>query len=203
MAKITTKIPKQPVELVRNRVAEILLDELDNQFQIQYDPDYDVFVDIESQNPYVDKVDLPLVSVSVLKGTYGNKNQGQQDGKYQLAVEVFTSSPTTGTQKGDQRATFWLHKLMAACRYILEDPIYKWLGYNPNAFIIRTFVSDFIIYESKKDDAACTIGGRLIFNFEVVESNQLIVPQLADGYLTKAQLYLTAQGYKWDYIQYS
>jgi len=203
MPVITNIIPEQPVELVRNRVAEILLDELDNQVSLFMNYDLDVDVDVESQNPYVDKVDMPLVSVSVLKGNLGNKHQGQQDGKYQLAVEVFTNAKSTAAQKADQRATFHLHKIMGAVRYILEDPKYKWLGYVQNTFIIRTFLSDFIIYESKKDDANCTIGGRWVLNFEVVESNTLITPQLADGYLTKAKLYLTAQGYKWDYIQYS
>lgn len=203
MAKITNKITAQPFELVRNRVAEILFDELDNQFQIQYDPDFDVDVELESANPYFAEVDLPLISVSLLKGNYSNKNQGQQDGKYQLAVHVFTSSINRPDQPGNQKATFWLHKLLGACKYILEDPIYKWLGYKANEFIIRTLISDFIIYEIKSDDAKNVIGGHLILTFDVVESNVLIVPQLAEGYDTKVKLFLTSQGYKWTTEQYS
>jgi hypothetical protein len=84
----------------------------------------------------------------------------------------------------------------------LEDPKYKHLGFEPG-FIKRTFVSESIVYESKKDDAKSTVGARILFEVEVIESNELIVPTLADGYDTIVKLGTTEKGYFWSTTQYS
>lgn len=203
MAKLNLAIPKQQIEFVRDRVANILYDELSNQYLYTYNKLFeDVNVALEGKNPYIDKTELPIVNVSYVKANYSNKHQGQADGKYQIIVEPYCSAPSSATESGDVKATFDVQYLLGVCRYILEDPVYKHLGFAPG-FIKRTFVSESVIYEAKKDDALSTVGARLLFEVEVVETNDLIVPKLADGYDTIVKLGLTDKGYIWSTIQYS
>lgn len=194
MAQINYIIPPQKYELARNRIGEILIDEFDNQLLLTGNYDLDIKVDVEGQNPYYDKVELPAINVSLLNGGFGNKNQGSVDGNYIYAIDAFTSAKTTNTMKGDKLSTFKLHKLLGIARAILEDPKYKTLGYVPG-FVMRTGFTNIDIMEIKKDDALNTIGGRLLFAVSLNEITALGVPRLIDGYETRVKISNTDQGY--------
>lgn len=201
-AKIDKVIPPANIELVRDAVAAILTVEVDNQFILSYDKDFEkAEVILEGANPYIDKVDLTVINVSVLKGLFGNKHQGSADGTWQIGIEVFCKAKTTATQKGDVISTLKLQKMLRVCRYILEDPKYKTLIFKPG-FILRSLVTDWIAYDIKKDDALNVAGGRLIYSPVINESNSLIKPGYLDGYDTIVKLATTQLGYQYKVDQY-
>lgn len=200
--KINKIITAQNIELVRDAVAAILEIEIDHQyFLTSYNKDLQAEVQLESNNPFIDKVDLSVISVSVLKGTFGNKHQGSQDGTWQIAIEVFCKAKSTPTRKGDVISTLKLHKLLGICRYILEDPQYKTLIFQPG-FILRSLVTDELIYDMKMHDAVHVAGGRLIYTPQINESNSLLTPKYLDGYDTIVKLATTQLGYKFSTDQY-
>ena len=197
MSKITNIIPAQNYELVRNRIAEILIDEISMQLILSGNYELDLTVDIENQSPN-DKTELPLINVSLINGNYGNKSyNGSITSTYQYTVDCYTNSKTINTTKGIQISTFKCHKLLGVCRYILENPIYKTLGYNAG-FIQRVFISDLQIAASKNgnDDAFNTVMGRLTFNVVVTETVDLLKPTIASGYNTRIKIGNTNNGYQ-------
>jgi hypothetical protein len=200
-AKINKIIGQQNIELVRDAIAAILEVEVDNQYLLTYDKNLQAEVQLESNNPFIDKVDLSVIAVSLLKGQFANKHQGSSDGTWQIGIEVFCKAKSTQTRNGDVISTLKMHRLLGICRYILEDPQYKTLIFQPG-FILGTLISDELIYDMKVHDAVHVAGGRLIFTIRVNESNSLIVPKYLDGYDTIVKLATTQLGYRYSIDQY-
>ena len=193
MSKITQIISTQRFESIRDRILEILVDEMDHQYYLTSDEDLNVSVFIERNNP-IDKTELSAIVVSLAKGAYSNKNQGSVDGDYIYNVDVYTNSKTTENGAGDTLAAIKMQKLMGVCRSILEDPIYKTLGFAP-PFLMKTNVSEFNIAAGNKEDALNTGMGRLTFNVTTNETNKLIVPNLIEGYETTVKIDNSGKGY--------
>lgn len=202
MALITQIINTQAFEFIRDRIGEILFDELNNQFLLSGDYDLDVDVTIESNFPQTNKTALPVVNVSLANGKYDNKDSGGNvSGSYQFNVDIFANSETPAAGQGDRLAALKMHKLMGMCRAILEDPIYKTLGFTP-PFISRVFISDVNISEPNKEDALHTIIGRLIFNVQANEKIKLIPPTLISGYETGVRINNTNRGFQFIGVNY-
>lgn len=193
MSKITQVINRQAYEYIRDRILEILVDELDNQAIISYDADLEVNVFLEIANP-LDKTELSAIVISLASGKYDNKHQGSVDGLYQFHIDCFTNAKTTAADAGDTISTVRLHKILGVCRSILEDPIYKTLGFVP-PFIMKTFVGEINIATPNKEDASNTSMGRLLFNVVANETSKLIIPNLIEGYDTTVKIDNTGKGY--------
>jgi hypothetical protein len=193
MSKITIIIPPQSFEFIRDRIANILIDEIQNQYVLTSDPSINALVSLENRVPN-DKTEMPEIVVSVAKGEYGNKFQGTTRVAYSFNIDVFTNAKTNATINGDLLAVKRCHRLTGICRYILEDPQYKTLGFTP-PFIVRTSYQDMNIADPAKMDADNTVMARLVFVVEVMENTTLIVPDLIAGYQTKNKIEDTDQGY--------
>lgn len=197
MGKINHAILPDKYEIIRDQIFFILQDELATQFQLSYDPDIDIEVSIENTNPE-DLIIIPTVNVSVAKGLYDNKDYRSVKGSYQFFIDCYASAKTTSTDTGNYLAAKRLHKLIRLCRSILNDPIYKTLGFKP-PFIYRVYFSDFNIRNMPgKTDTANSKMGRLLFNVEASEENTLITPQLIEGYQTKLNINNSGDGYFWE-----
>lgn len=197
MPLILNVIPPQGFEIVRDRIGEILADEILSQVTKSYneDIDADVYVERSNQN---DKTELPLINISLSTGSYDNKNQGHVNGTYIYDIDIYTNAKSTDELGGDVLAAMKLQRIMGVCRAILENPIYKTLGYEPG-FILRTGCSDLNIAVpgAGKLDTLNTLMGRLSFSVVIIESTTLIVPVLAAGYDTTIKMELTEDGYKY------
>lgn len=199
MSKITNIITSQGYEIIRDRIATILADEIDNQAVMTYDPYLESLdVKVEAKNPN-DISELPLVNVSIANVDYANKNQGSVDGTITINVDAYTSAPSENGNDGAKIATLYLHRILGICRYVLEDPIYKTLGFlQPQ--IMRTLVSNITFKDIDNNDANNVAMGRLTFTVVANEPNKLIVPQLIAGYQTTINLDNTSNGYFYESV---
>lgn len=207
MALLTGIIPTQNFEVVRDRIAEILADEINNQITLRgaETPALDVShlpttVAIERIIPF-DKTELPGVDVSFSNGDYGNKDQTQVDGNYDYFIDCYASAKTSDDPdnagellRADYAAKVKLHKLLGVCRAILENPKYRTLGYTP-PFCATVGVKTIAIADPERQDAVTTVMGRLVFTLRVPETVELVEPRAIDGYSTTVILYETDKGY--------
>lgn len=194
MSRIKTEIKKAAFEYIRDRILEILVYEFDGQYLLTYDNELDnISIFIERNTP-VDKVELSTIIVSLASGGFGNKNQGAVDGTYLFHIDVFTNSKTTTTVAGDTAASIKLQKIMRVARGILEDPVYKTLGFTP-PFISKSYVSEFNIAPGNKEDSLNSSMGRISFNVVANETSTLLTPVLLAGYKTSVKIDNTGKGY--------
>lgn len=196
MAKLTAVIPPQAFEIIRNRISDILIDELENQYILSYDPDIDNFeLRLESSSP-VDKVEAPIIIVNFSSGDFNNKNQGSADGIFVFNIDAYTSAKSDQEEDGDSKATFKLQKILGMCYAILSDPNYKTLGFAA-PFIIQNSCGQINIADPGKQDAANVMMGRLTLNIKAVQTNPLIIPSLLEGYDTRIKMGVGNSGYKY------
>jgi len=193
MSEIPTIIPIQNFELVRDRVHEILSDELANQFVLSAVNDNNAKVFLERTVP-VDHSELPLVNVSLARSTLETQVVINTDQVLIFNIDVYHGSKSTDTDNGDTLAILKLHRLLGICRAILENPRYKTLGFN-SPFIMNRVVTAMDIAEEGKQDAASIAMGRLTFSVKIPANTELVTPTVADGFDTQMQLELTDKGY--------
>jgi hypothetical protein len=173
-AVIQTPIEDTSAEKCRDRIREILEVELDYQYEANYNPYAQVTeVVIERTNP-VDIVEESYINISIDSETYSQKDRrGSRTATVTINIDVFANSPTTATQRGDSEAKKKCTRLLSMCSYILDDPQYKTLGFNPG-FIHTTAVENFEMADSEKYDGKNSAMGRLVFSATVTEVNALI-----------------------------
>lgn len=194
MSQIIDPISSQAFELVRNRIGEILADELAKQTRITYKPELDATVYIEKFIPF-DKIQLPAVNVTLARGEYDNQTAIDSDGTYRYNIDCYHKAPTTSTDAGDSLAMFKLQTLIGVCRAILESSKYKTLGFAA-PFIMNRHVENIqIATPAEKKDTTSVVMGRLSFVVRVPEDVDTITPELIAGYDTQVKLGLTDKGY--------
>lgn len=198
MPLIKTIIPPSAFELIRDRIGEILIDEISNQAALTLDSDLTVNIFIERSNQ-LDITDLPAINISISDGQFSNKNySGSVTGAYAYDIDIYTAKKTNDQISGDVRASFQLQKIIRICRSILDNPIYKTLGFvSPK--INRVYCSDFNIAipgsGSGKLDTQNSMMSRLKFFVESNEQTALIIPTLITGYETQVKINNTEKGY--------
>lgn len=197
---ITTIIPPQNFEIVRDRIASILASECINQSTLlnaflPHSGDYlkSIDVRVESNNP-IDKIEIPVINVSVIDGNFSDKHQGKRNHLVNYAIDIYTSAKTTIENGGDKIATFRLQKLIGLCFYVLDDPIYKTLNF-PIGVVGRTYVSGFQIRPISASESGSHAMGRLTFNVLMVEENILLSSPLVTNSKTTMIIDNVSQGY--------
>ena len=197
---INTLIGQQKFELIRDRIAEILSTEIANQATIEGHDLWteNIFVWLERTAPF-DKSELPCINVSMSSGEFDNyKSNGDNDGKYQFDIDVFTKSVYSTTDNGDTRSTVLLHRILGVCKTILKNEQYKSLGFDAK-FIGNTTIESIQIADpntTRRENETESIRlGRLVFKVRCNESNTAATPTTLTSYATTVRLYNAAQGY--------
>lgn len=205
MPKILFVLGPQAFELIRDRIAIILADEIEGQYLLTYDPDFgEMKVFVESANPN-DKEDLPIINLSFASGSYPllKEYNGKILGSYIYNIDVYTSSPSNDEADGDNISGVKLQKILGVCRAILDNPIYRNLNYAPG-FIQRVSVQDINIRADSKEmnnDSLNTRMGRLTLSVEAEESVALLVGNDLNEWNTNVSLNGTNDGYYYQGIQ--
>jgi hypothetical protein len=190
MPKINYEITSQAYEIVRNRVFDILLDELTN--QETYDP-IGLGMYAERSIPS-NSSECPMVNVSLATVNNNAKQQGQHRSEIIINIDCYDQQESTVDARGDFKAKTQLQKILGKCRYILNDPQYKTLGF-VQKFINTTYTRDLVIFEHQTQDIENIQLGRLTFVVVCEETNALITANLIEGYQTKVRLEDSEKGF--------
>lgn len=195
MSKINTIIPAQGFEVARNRIGEIIADELANQSTLSANPAINATVYLERFVPF-DKTELPAVNVTLSQGSYANKKAPDGVATYNYFVDIYCASKSNDSNTGDKRASFNMQRIAGIVRYILNDPQYRTLLFAP-PFITRVSVLDFNIKEPSTGgaDGSNIIMGRLNIEVLVVESQDLLIALILDGQNTSIKLEESDSGF--------
>lgn len=194
MAKITSIIPVQMFEIIRDRIAEILASEFANQFILSSDPNINASVWVERFVPF-DKTDMPSINVALNRGDYSNKDMTAVDGAYRYNIDCYASHPDTSTGQGDSKASIILQRIIGMCRFILESTQYKTLGYAP-PFNCRVAVRSIAIYDPiNNQDATHQAQGRIEFTVTAPERSDMLPAVPITGNDTGVKLHTTDKGY--------
>lgn len=205
MAVITGEIATQSFELVRDRIAEILADELPEQFVLSTaSSDLKSVLQAEVYTERVvpfDKTDLPCINVMLSSGDYNNQDVQKVDGAYTFFIDCYTSAKNKADERADKLANIKLQKLMGVCRAILMDAQYKTLGFAA-PFIMNRKVTALAIGNISQQDSANVMMGRLNVSVRVIESVNLKEVDLIAGFETTVKLYETEKGFLWEKQDY-
>ncbi len=194
MAKITTIIPAQAFEVVRDKIALILIDEIENQAGISYRKELDAKVTIERFIPY-DEADLPAVNVVLARGDFDNQTTIDSDGTYRYNIDIYHKAKSKAGSRGDTLAMLNLQALLGVCRAILESSQYKTLGFD-DPFIMNRHVENIVIAEpADKKDTISIVQARITFIVTVPEKVDATSADLIAGFDTQVKLGLTEKGY--------
>jgi len=200
MAVLTQKISEQNFEIIRDRIALILADEIQAQSLIApLTPELNATVHLERFVPF-SQVDMPCVNVVFASGAYDNQNTLTADGLYKYNVDVYAKAKTTSTDGGDKLASIKLHRILGICRAILESPQYRTLAIAAPS-LQRTTIVDINVEEPKNtQDGSSVIMGRLTFDVSVCEGVQLQSAQDIGGWKTEVKMNETETGYQFSNI---
>lgn len=192
---IDTAINTGSFELVRDRIAAILADELPSQATIQSDENLAVKgVFIERFVPF-SHTDCPSVNVSINTGEYSSFTRLRQDGTYQFFIDVYEKSSAISEDRGDKLASIKLQKLANVCRGILSHPKYNTLAFAA-PFIEHTEIKSIGFgAPNGSSESENMVMARMIFEVRVPENSDASTPLDIAGYTTKAVLGLTDKGY--------
>lgn len=195
---ITGIIPRQGFELVRDRIAQILLNEIYSQAARTYDADYGIKkIFIERFTP-INHSECPVINVKLNHGDYSHKDVKSVDGTYRYFIEITTNGKYTEEDEGDKRAKVRLHKLLGLCRAILDNPEYTTLSF-PRPFIGNRHVESIIFDKPEEHSAESSCQGFLTLVVRLNETHNLPEGVLLESSLTKVQLKDTGSGYFWEF----
>lgn len=193
-AIIENSIPQQAFEIIRDKIALILGEELASQATKLGTTDYNPTIFVE-RTVTIDDTELPVINVCVASGSYDNEHVGQSDGTYSYSIDIYASAKSTSSEDGDKLAGIKLHRIIGLVRAILKDKKYRTLGFD-NPFIKRVTVVNFDIADNIiRKDTMNAIMGRVEFRVEVPEEVEELTPNQIDSYSTQVKLALTEKGY--------
>lgn len=194
MTKINQIIGPRWFEVIRDRIALIIKDELLNQFNLSGNPIVNATVFSERTIP-VNKSELPLVNVMLAAGDFDNYKQLEKDGLYSFNIDVFHFAEGTNVERGDQLSINNLHRLLGVIDYILSDPQYSFLGFSVPS-ISRVQVEDFKISDPTEGQRSENVSmGRLVLTVRVNESNEPVEPSVLGDFITEVKIFNTEKGY--------
>jgi hypothetical protein len=202
MSKIIGVIPPQNYELIRNKVAEIIAIELENQFAMTYDPDFDCNVWLERTTPFDSEEMTPaVINVSFIDGNYQNEDPRDADGVYSYAIDVYARGYTNEDNIGDTRAALIVQKVIGKIRAILMATVYKTVD-TGFGIVKNRKVASVQVYDPKRhpqgdDSTTFDQAGRIVFNVTAIESVEVIHPNQISGADTWVRWCCTDKGYVW------
>lgn len=198
MAKIDEKILPQQFEVIRDRIAVILLDELKNQGDLGIE-ELDGFdkVWVDRSAPFTES-ELPAVNISLATGNFDNEDSRSSDGTYTYYIDVYSSAKESEDLPADELASAKVDRILGVIRAVLKHPSYIRLDFAAPS-ISRTTVSSFQRVSADAADAASVKIGRLQFTVRVPETVRLSPGILLGSSYTRIKLSTTDKGYVYEY----
>lgn len=136
-ALIQSIIPPSAMELIRDRIKEILDTEFAGQAALcaAHVPPipFDVPTIFTERYVTVDQQEGSVIVVRLNDGVYSNKDQESVNGDYEFYIDCYAYSEEIGTSDAYYLSSKKMEKLMALVRSILQDQSYRTLGFTPPA----------------------------------------------------------------------
>lgn len=209
-SKITSIIPSQRFETIRDAIGLIIKEEFVKQKALTGNVLFDADVYIERSVSFDASTELPAVNVCFKEVLYSEKDIDSRLGSNIYTIEVTTKahSTTTANDRADLRAATSLHKLLGAIAYILSSAEYLYLGFTPSSQVIKeSLVKGIKIYPpdpvynpTQSTDALSVVSGMVSFQVVAPEVvTDLIGIQLQDIF-TNFTIEDTNKGFKIEII---
>jgi hypothetical protein len=202
MAKILTNIGSRGFELVRNRIAEILTDEISNQGILFSDIDYSNTKVIICSGGPEDMQYLSIVNVSLMSGSFGERTSydGFVKATYLYSIDVYCNASNNKTHASNYLSAVKCEKIIGLCFAILDNPIYRNLGYNAKSFIERVKCNSINFRAKNNNDVNNTSMGRLEFEVQIDETVDLLSATVLAEFNTSLKLQETNEGYMYKLV---
>lgn len=192
MPQIDSIISSQKFELIRDRIADILIDEINGQAELGNDVGLSALY-VENHIP-IDNVKLPAIVVSIGRASYQNKSQISVDGSYDFYIDVFSKGVAGDTKNGDAVASLKVQKIVGMVRAILENPAYMTLGF-AKPFSCRSIISEINFGTIQDKDEKNVQMARMTFNIVAPESVNLREMNVIYEYATSVRIADSNAGY--------
>jgi len=197
-AKINTVIPAQSFEIIRDKIALILKEELANQATLAVNPKLNATVYIERYSPpnSSELSEVPIVNVLLGQGDYSNQDVTQSTGTYLYFIDIYTKEKANDDKGGDERAIISLQKILGVCRGILEATQYLTLGFT-YPFVMGRKINSIQIAGPGDPGSDSLVRGRLILEVRVPEYQETVTANVLDGTDTTVRIDTSPHGYLW------
>lgn len=194
-------IGAQNFELIRDQIAVIILDELQNQYTRRpTETEFNAGVWLERGIPF-DRKELPAVKVYFAASSYDQDGRVSSQGECRIHVEVTAGAKSTIDDNGDKLAALRVQKLIGAIRFILKHPTYNRLGFAGRPYIKGITVTDIRMSEpTEQQDGLHTIAGQLVLQVRYEENNGDLTTDSLTPISTAVKIDDTDKGYKLEKI---
>jgi hypothetical protein len=194
-------IPTQRFEIIRDQVALIIFDELQNQLvRRPLETEFGAGVWVERGITF-DRAELPAVKVYFAKSNYDQDGRVSSQGACQINIEVTAKGRSSLTTEADEVAAKVCQKLLGAIRYILKHPTYNRLAFTGRPYIKGITVTDIRMAEpTEQGDGFRSVAGQLILGVRYEEDNGDLTSETQLGSFTSIKISDTDKGYKLEKI---
>ena len=194
-AVITEPIPYQSFEIIRDRLAEIINDELQNQIALGYLTEFDSINVFLERWVNLDVTEMPCVVINMAPADFENMKPLDLTGNYFFNIDCYANAAATESTYGDDEATFKVHRILGMVRAIVMSPHYITLGFE-RGFISRVQIDSMPVVGVQSNDAENVIRGRLVAKIQAAEVVAGQEVRLSTGHTTK--LILGSGGYNYE-----
>ena len=198
-AIIEQAIGPQSFELIREKVATILFEEIERQYLLSYDDLFEPKIYMERFVPFNEsELYRGAINITVARQTLNNQSLLQSDGINSYFIDVYQCAKST-TEDGKQIdgasiATKRMHRLCGVIRAIIEDARYKTLGFSAG-FIGNRHIVEIKFNNPKIDDKVSVCAGRVILQVRATEMNGRGVANVLADLKTTVQINESDTGY--------
>lgn len=194
--RILNIIPPQGFEIVRDRIGEIITEEISNQ-EILQNLGTQAGVFNERLAPFSDE-EILMINIMYDGSNYGSFTEKDAKGPNIYYIDVYSTAKATPTEDGGNSSSRLLHKYLGMCRHILQSHLYNTLGFPPG-LIMGTYIEQIQISDPQNNqDAANVTMGRITFSVRIVENQELWEGVPIGNNTTSVKLSLTNKGYKYE-----
>lgn len=194
-ALITTPIPQQGFEFVRDQIGAILKLEIANQKVLdptRFPEEAEIW--IERTIP-ADSSDEIIINVHTANALYGSMTQMDAQGRTLYYIDIDTSAMQTDDVSGSEISVKMLHKYIGVIMYIFRSAFYRTLGLPGR--IGGTYVEQFQTLDpNRKEDTDFTAFARIQIAVRIQENTIPWQGITLLGNDTTVKLDLTEKGYK-------
>lgn len=199
MSVIDSVIGQQSFELIRDRVGEMLYDEIENQYVRTYDERLQPVIYMERFVPFNEsEIYQGAINITVARQMLNNQSLLQSDGINTFFIDVYQCAKSTTEDgrliDGASVATKNMHRMCGLIRAIIEDARYKTLGFTPG-FIGNRHIVEIKFNNPKIEEKVSVATGRIVLQVRAPEMNGKNTPTVLADLKTTVKIGESDAGY--------